>query len=436
MIRITALALCLSSSLFAQHDTKPLFWPEKGGPTANGMVPDTENIPLSWNEAKGENVAWKTPLTGSGHSTPVIGGDLIWFTSATMDGKQQFVDCIHRISGKIIHHKLLWENSTPEELGNPINNYAAPTPVLEADAIYVHFGTYGTARLDPQTAEIVWKRRDINARHFRGPGSSPFIHEELLYLTFDGIDQQYITALDKKTGTTVWKTQRTTDYGDIDAATGQPKRDGDFRKAYHTPSIVKVGDALHLVSIGSKAGFGYDPKTGKELWTIRHTNMNAAPRVVATADVMAFSSGAESAHLIGVRLDGKMSGDITESHVIWDRQKRNCSEASPILIDGHVYQTTRGGVISCVNITNGQDLWEERLDGQHLPGPIATKDRIYFANDRGQVSVVKASPKFERLALNELAGGADDACTAGMAVADGALFIRTKTHLVKITEKK
>src|SRR6187455_1131038 len=145
-----------------QPATAPLFWPDKQGPTLNGVVtgPGGVNLPLEWNEAANKGVAWKTPLEDEGHSTPVVGGDLIWFTASSTDGKRNFVYCINRNDGKILHHKLLFENEAPEELGNPINNYAAPSCVLEEDAVYVTFGSYGTARLDPLTAEIVWQRRD------------------------------------------------------------------------------------------------------------------------------------------------------------------------------------------------------------------------------------------------------------------------------------
>jgi outer membrane protein assembly factor BamB len=415
--------LTLLPPAWAQPVTTPVYWPDKGGPGRDSIVPAAEasRLPPSWTEA--QHLQWKTPLEG---------GDLIWFTSATTDGTKQYVDCIQRHTGKLLHHQLLFENTAPEELGNPINNYAAPSPVLEADALYVHFGTYGTACLDPATAKVKWQRRDIQVKHYRGPGASPALYQHLLILALDGTDQQFLIALDKKTGTTVWKTPRSTDYGDIDAATGKPKRDGDLRKAYHTPCFVQVGSQTQLISVGSRAAFGYDPLSGKELWTIKHTGFNAAPRVLATDQALAFSSGAEGAHLIGVRLDDKMRGDITASHLLWDRPKRNCSEASPVLIDGKIYQITRGGIISCIDIATGQDHWEERLQGQYLQGPLAIQDRLYFANDRGQIHAIRAADKYELLSTSQLSGGADDACTAGMAVADGALYIRTRTHLVKI----
>jgi outer membrane protein assembly factor BamB len=423
--------LALATVASAQEAPAPS-WPSKGGPTQNGIVPAAEavRLPLEWDEASGKNITWKTPIEGEGHSTPVIGGDHIWFTAATKDGKQQYLYGIDRKSGKVIHHLLMFENPTPEELGNPLNNYAAPSPFLEADALYVHFGTYGTARVDPATGKKVWERRDINARHYRGPGSSPVVHGDLLYLTFDGIDQQFVTALDKKTGATVWKTNRTTDYGDLDKD-GKPTRDGDMRKAYHTPAVFEMGGVEVLVSVGSRAAFGYEAKTGKELWTVRHGGFNAAIRPLRFENVLVLNTGSERAHTVGIRIDDQMKGDITESHTLWDREKRNASESCSLLVDGRLFQVTRGGVVSCTDAKTGQDIWEDRFEGQHLPSPIAAGERIYFCNDRGDCTVIRAADKFEVLARNKLADG----MTSSPVAADGALFLRTKTALYRIESK-
>lgn len=429
------LSLCfaVAASVAAQPATTPIFWPDKNGPTLDGIVPAAQaaRIPLKWNADTGENIAWKVELEGEGHSTPVIGGDLIWFTAATTDGTKQYVYGIDRHKGTILHHVLLFENTAPEELGNPLNNYAAPSPVLEADALYVHFGTYGTARIDPATAKTVWQRRDINVKHYRGPGSSPIIHGDLLILTFDGINEQFVTALDKKTGATIWKTNRTTDYGDLDAQ-GHPTRDGDMRKAYHTPRVFDIAGRQVLVSVGSRAAFGYDVLTGKELWTIRHGGFNAAIRPLRVGDVLIINTGSERAHTLGVRIDDKMSGDITESHVLWDREKRNASESNPVLVNGLIFQVTRGGIVTCTRAATGEDVWEDRFSGQHLPSPLVVGDRIYFSNDRGDTRVIRAADRFELLAENKL----PDPISASPAVADGALYQRTKKHLFKIAAEQ
>lgn len=431
MRRLLSLVLLASaaSSLPAQPATSPAFWPDKSGPTFDGIVPAAGAAKLTdeWDGEMGKNIAWSVELENLGHSSPVIGGDLIWFTAATEDGTKQYVYAVNRHDGSVVHHKLMFENPDPEPLGNPLNNYAAPSPVLEDDAVYIHFGTYGTARLDPVTCEKVWERRDINVRHFRGPGSSPVIFEDLLLLSFDGIDQQFVTALDKKTGATVWKTNRTTDYGDLDPE-GKPTRDGDMRKAYHTPSVFDIGGRQQMISVGSRAAFGYDVRTGEELWTIRHGGFNAAIRPLRFGDILILNTGSERSHTLAVRIDDAMKGDITESHVLWDREKRNASEANPVIVDGLLFQITRGGIVSCNHVQTGEDIWEERLPGQFLPGPIVAGDRLYFSNDRGETHIVRAAKTWEVLRVNQL----PSPISAGIAVAEGALFLRTKTHLYKI----
>ncbi|MEZ6127653.1 MAG: PQQ-binding-like beta-propeller repeat protein [Planctomycetaceae bacterium] len=251
-------------------------WPHRSGPAMDGHVAsvDAAGLPVEFSEATGQNVLWKTPLEQIGNSTPVIGQGRVWFTSATPDGKQQFVDCVDSETGEVLHHNLLFENAEPESLNNDINTYASPSCVLESDAVYVHFGEYGTARLNPQSSDVVWERRDLKCRHYRGPGSSPVIFEDLLILTFDGVSAQYLIALNKATGETVWKTDRTTDYGDLDNE-GKPKREGDLRKAFGTPGLMTVDGSVQLISIGSRAAFGYDVRTGREIWTVRHGDFNA-----------------------------------------------------------------------------------------------------------------------------------------------------------------
>ena len=177
---LSAALLLLFNLGAASVSAGDLPWPCRNGPFQNGSATerDARGVPIEWDESSGKNIAWKVDLEGFGHSTPVIGHGRLWFTAATEDGKQQFVYAIDARTGRIVHHKLVFENAAPERLGNRVNTYASPSCVLEDDAVYVHFGTYGTARLDPQTAAIVWQRRDLHCRHYRGPGSSPIVWQE------------------------------------------------------------------------------------------------------------------------------------------------------------------------------------------------------------------------------------------------------------------
>ena len=144
-------------------------WPEFRGPSGDGHS-DAVGLPLRWSET--ENVKWKTPIHDKGWSSPVIWGTQIWLTTATEDGKQLFVLCVDRDTGKIVHDRKLFEVAKPG-FCPPHNSYASPTPVLEEGRVYVHFGSYGTACLDTASGQTIWARRDLPCDHYRAPGSSP-----------------------------------------------------------------------------------------------------------------------------------------------------------------------------------------------------------------------------------------------------------------------
>lgn len=404
-----------------------LSWTTRNGPTADGHVAeaDAKGLPVEFSEDS--RVAWKVKLPHFGHSTAVIGNGKVWLTAATKDGKQQFILCVDEISGNIIHEKLLFENEDPEILNNPVNTYASPTCVLTEDAVYVHFGTYGTARLNPETAEVVWQRPDIQCRHYRGPGSSPVLFQDLLILTFDGVDAQFLTALNVQTGKTVWRTERSTDYEDLDDE-GNPKREGDLRKAYSTPGLVEVDGTTQVVSMGSRAGYGYDALTGKEVWGIRHGEFNATAPPCFYKGMAIVNTGSRKSQLRAIRLDKTTQGDVTESHEVWRREKGNSRLAAPLLLNSRIYMVTDTGVVTCVNADNGKEVWKGRLGGTHVASPISANGLIYFYSEEGEVTVVKAADEFKIVSKNRLAEGG----RASVAAANGHLLVRSFGHLYRI----
>ena len=426
---LAALLIVFAGGAAIGNASDRLNWPVRTGPTLDGHVAgaDAAGLPTAWSEEPKKNVQWTTALEGFGHSTPIIGHGRIWLTAATKDGRQQFVYCIDQKTGKVLHHKLLFENPEPEPLKNEVNTYASPSCALEDDAVYVHFGTYGTARLNPDTAEIVWQRRDINCRHFRGPGSSPILWKNLLILTFDGIDAQFVTALNTKTGQTVWRTDRTTDYGDLDE-NGQPKLEGDLRKAYGTPNIVEIDGQAQIVSVGSRAAFAYDARTGAELWTIRHDDFNASSPPLFFENHAIINTGSRSSNLVSVRLDATTRGDVSKSHVVWDRDKGNSDLSAPILFGNRIYSVLNNGVISCLDSMTGEEIWKDRIEGTFTASPITANGLIYFCNEEGDCFVVKAADSFELISKNHLSEG----MRATPSAADAHLFFRTFTHLYAI----
>src|SRR5436190_5032779 len=225
--------LCVCVSPAAAEDVN---WPEFRGPRGNGTTTST-HLPLRWNEQSGDTtVKWNTPVHGKAWSSPVIWEGQIWLTSATEDGHELFVVCVQRDNGKIIQDEKLFDVVKPQYC-IPFNSYASPTPALEKDRVYLTFGAAGTACLDRHTGKVLWTRRDLECNHFRGPGSSPILFGDSLFLNFDGSDQQYVVGLDKATGKTLWKTSRSIDFKDL-GLDGKPETEGDLRKAFATCQIV------------------------------------------------------------------------------------------------------------------------------------------------------------------------------------------------------
>src|SRR5689334_15067725 len=183
-------------------------WPQFRGPTGQGES-DSTGLPLTWSET--DNVVWKAEIHGKSHSSPVVWGDQVWLTTATEDGRELFVLCVDKNSGKVLRDLKLFDVAVPQ-YAHPFNSYSSPTPAIEEGHVYVTFGSPGTACLDTNTGKTLWERRDFVCNHWRGAGSSPVIWNDLLFLPFDGSDYQYLVALNKNSGETVWKVDRSIDF--------------------------------------------------------------------------------------------------------------------------------------------------------------------------------------------------------------------------------
>ena len=394
-------------------------WPEFRGPTADGQA-TVAGLPLTWSET--EHVAWKTPIHDLGWSSPVVWQKQIWLTTARDDGSQLFAISVNRDSGQIVHDVKVFDVAKPDHVAT-VNSYASPTPAVDEQHVYVHYGTYGTACLDRNTAQIVWTRRDLNCDHHEGPGSSPILFENLVIVHVDGRDVQYVIALDKSSGQTVWKTERSVDYSQYS---------DNMRKAFCTPTVVESvlekGTRLELISPAAKAIFGYDPRTGHELWKVRHDGWSNVPRPVFGLGLVYIVNDFERPQLYAIRPGG--DGDVTESHVAWQMQQGVPAQPSLLLIGPYLYGVTDLGVALCLQATTGEQVWKERLGGSFAASPIYANGRIYYFAQDGTTSVIQPGTEFKVLATNTL----DGEIKATPAVADGAIFLRTRTHLYRIDE--
>ncbi len=386
-------------------------WPEFRGPSADGHA-DTSELPIHWSES--QNIRWKVAIHDKGWSSPVIWGNQIWMTTATEDGKALFVICVDRASGKVVHDRKLFDVDNPG-FCPPTNSYASPTPVIEEGRVYVHFGSYGTACLDTTTGRTLWSRRDLPCNHWRGPGSSPILYENLLFLTFDGYDQQYVAALDKRTGQTAWRRARDIRYGTTN---------NDLKKAFSTPAIIRVNGKTELVSPSAAATIAYDPQTGREIWKLYHGGMNVSARPVYGLGLVFVTTGEYSPfRLVAIRPDGE--GDVTRTHVAWKQNRGVPARPSLLLVGDLLFMVNESGVVTCMQASDGQVLWQKRIGGEHFASPVYAAGNIYFFDAKNASHVMKAGREPVLVARNQL----NDGCMASPAIAGNALYVRTRTHL-------
>ncbi|HPG41249.1 MAG TPA: PQQ-binding-like beta-propeller repeat protein [bacterium] len=406
------LILMLVTSCFAGDS-----WPQFRGPFGNGHS-DCPDTPLHWSET--ENIRWKTAIHDRGWSTPVVLDGQVWLTTATVDGHKFYALCVDLNTGKIIYDILLFTEEKPQSI-NEMNSYATPSPVIEKGRVYVHFGTFGTVCIDTNTGKKLWERRDLHCNHLQGPASSPIIYKNLLILHLEGTDVQYVCALDKMTGATVWKSNRPGDVYNDDVL---PL----YKKAYSTPIIIVVNGKPQLISEGAQATFALDPDTGKEIWRVVYGFDSTIACPVSDGGLVFVNTGWDN-HDIGlwaVKPDSK--GDVTKSHVVWKYNERVCGESSPVIVDGLLYMVADMGFITCLEAATGKLVWKERLSGKFGAAPVYAGGLLYFSNKQGHSFVIKPGKEFNLAAENKL----DAPIWASPAVIGKSLLLRTETHLYRI----
>jgi len=430
-MRISLLFVALFALRLSATETN---WPEFRGPNGDGTSSST-NLPLRWSEE--QNVKWKTPVHGKAWSSPVIWGRQIWLTTATTNGQELFAMCVDTDTGRVLQDLKLFDVAKPQ-FCIPFNSYASPTPAIEAGRLYATFGAAGTACLDTQTGKVLWTRRDIECNHFRGAGSSPILYSNLFFLNFDGSDHQFIVALDKQTGRTVWQKPRSIDFQDL-GPDGQPDQGGDYRKAFATCQVATFDGRTTLLSQGSKALYAYEPLSGTELWREEErTSYSGATRPVTGHGLVFVPTGFASGQVLAVRpgkqgdvLDAKTAGPAgMQLQVVWKTKRNAPKKPSLLLLGDLLYAIEDNGVATCWEAMTGTLVWSERVGGHYSASPLAADSRIYLFSEEGKTIVLATGREFKKLAESQLGDG----FMASPAVSGNALFLRSRSHLYRIEE--
>jgi outer membrane protein assembly factor BamB len=426
----------------------PPNWPSFRGPRASGIA-DTRNLPTTWDAEKGTNIRWKTPIPGLGHSSPVIWGDRLFITSAVTpdrdaylrigmygespDNPEEFVHhfrvyCLNKDTGEII-----WEQTAhsgkPQAQRHIKSSHANCTPATDGERLLAFFGSEGLYCYDLD-GRLLWKRDlgYLDAGAFNAPeiqwgfGSSPTIHENLVIVLCDVNSQSFIAALDLDTGKEVWRTLR------------------DEVPTWGTPAIHATKRGAQIIVNGWKHIGGYDALTGKEMWRMRGGGDIPVPTpIVAHGLVFITNAHGPLRPIYAIRLDARgdislQEGETSNEFIAWSYARRGAYIPTPIVYGDYLYVGNDQGILTCYQATTGARVYHTRIAGKggaYSASPVAADGKLYFTSETGEIHVIKAGPKFERLATNRMNGP----CLATPAICDRMIFVRTSKHLFGIGEQ-
>jgi outer membrane protein assembly factor BamB len=389
-------------------------WPQFRGPGGQGES-HAVRLPLEWSETS--NVAWKVPVPGLGWSSPVVADGRVWLTTAIEDDPRSGDVSLRLLgydeaSGRELVNVVVFTLRATGEI-NPKNSWASPTPIVEGDRVFVHFGAEGTAALDTR-GQLIWKSRfPYQSQH--GGGGSPVLHRGMLIFNADGSDNASVIALDAATGKVKWRRGRRVP----------------FDQAYSTPLVIQVGDREQIVSVGAFRAAAYEPSSGREIWRVSYGDgFSNVPRPVFTNGLVLIATGFQQPSLLAVRPDG--TGDVTKTHLAWQLRRGAPLTPSPIAVGAEIYFVSDGGIASCVDAPTGATLWQQRLGGTYSASPVLAAGYLFFPSEQGVTTVIQPGREYRRVARNTL----DGSLLASMAIADDAIIMRSDSSLYRLRQSR
>lgn len=390
-------------------------WTQFRGPTGLG-ISETENLPVEW--GKNENLKWKTSLPGAGASTPVVWNDHIYLTSysgylvpgepqGSLDDLQRHLICLRADDGTTI-----WQRSVkaklPEEEQIRDHGYAANSPAVDAEHVYAFLGKSGVFAFT-HDGELAWQVDVGSNTNGWGTAASPTLYKDYVLINAS-VESESLIALDRKTGSELW-------------------RAGGIKQAWNSPVIVttQAGEDELVIAIQGKV-LGFEPETGKMLWTCdSDIRWYMVPSVVAENGTVYVLGGRSGTASLAVRAGGR--GDVTQSHRLWTSIKGS-NVTSPVFHDGHLYWIhEKIGIAYCALAETGELTYQERMNqaGQVYASSLLADGKIYYVNRSGRTFVVAAKPSFELLATNDLADGSR--FDASPAVLGSHILLRSEKFL-------
>jgi outer membrane protein assembly factor BamB len=411
-------------------------WPAWRGPEGTGVAHDPD-VPLHWSDK--QNVRWRAPLPDRGNSTPVVWGDRVFVTQAIEKENRRTLMCFDRGNGR-----LLWQSGvtwTERDPTNGQNPFCSPSPVTDGQRVIAYFGSPGLYCYDFSGKEL-WHRDTGKVDSWQGSGSSPILYRDLCILNAGPGSHAALIAVDKQTGHEVWRVALPRMPGGaapgappparkgFDGAmmSADPSGEGGFLGSWATPLIVRVDGRDQLMVVHPGRVVGYEPLTGKVIWTCTGLPEQAfASPVVGDGVLVAAGHRVAGGGTRVTAIKSGGAGDVTVTRRLWQTDLPKECVGSGVVAVGHVFLVTQFGSVICLDLTTGKKLWEKRLSGQGTLGGswssiVLLDDKLLIPNHSGEVFVLAAMPKFELLGINW--AGEETTC-ASPAIADGELFLRT-----------
>ena len=410
LVLVAAALLGCAAPVWAEN------WPQFRGPHSQGVSFET-GLPVKWSAT--QNVKWKTPLPGPGHSSPIIWGNRIFLTAFRPGGGkgQLLVLSLDKATGRI-----LWEREVPAERieqTHSTNAPASPTPVTDGRYVYVYFGSRGLVAFD-FAGNKVWEKPLGPFPNEWGTASSPIIYKDLAIVQCDTQGESFVLAVNLKNGETVWKTVRKE------------------LPSWGTPTVVVPSSGSpELVTNASNFVRAYDVATGAEKWRLGGSSKITAPTPIFSRGLIVVASGRAPERPIFVIRPGG-SGDITPasgaesgSHVVWKKTGRGSYMPTPIAYGDSLYVLSNAGLFDAYELETGKEVYRQRVEhggSGFSASPVAGDGRIYLSSEDGDVFVLRAGPTFEILSKNPMG----EPLMATPAIAGGTIYIRSERHLFAI----
>jgi outer membrane protein assembly factor BamB len=425
--------LILSTLLLSAAAAAPEEWPCWRGPRLDGTSTET-NLPLKWTAT--DNIAWKTPIPGVGHSSPIIHGDRVFLTSCLIKEQKRILLCLDRRDGRV-----LWQEEvafSPLEPKHGLNSHASSTPATDGKHVWVSFlrlrlksegdGPPSKPREKPRVpselvpemviasytvdGKKVWE--SVPGRFYSPHGycSSVIPYKDMLLINGDQDAEAYLVALDQATGKERWRVDR-------------PNR----TRSYCAPLIIQAAGKTQMVLTGSLCVTSYDPDTGKLLWIVNGPTEQYVASPVYANGLVFITTGFPEFHNMAIRPDGE--GNVTKTHVAWHEHvnpRKASYVPSPAAFDRWFYVITDKGFLNCFEAKRGDRLYLEQLGNHHSGSPVVAGGHLYMTDDDGVTYVIKAGGTFDVVSRNPLG----EKCFSSPAIARGQIFIRTQGHLVCI----